>query len=88
MVLEDIEATSRLLEQVPAMGFDSLRPVIADHGLSGVGTLAELKARSSKALGGRWVGMVDLSPSPVDLRQVRQHGSCTASADHHEAEQR
>eukprot|EP00903_Cladosiphon_okamuranus_P017392 g16020.t2 len=53
MVLEDIESTSRLLEQVSKMGFDSLRPVLADHGLSEVGTLAELKARASKALEGR-----------------------------------
>eukprot|EP00752_Nemacystus_decipiens_P007697 g6880.t1 len=53
MVLEDIQSTSRLLEQVPTMGFNSLRPVIIDHGLSEVGTLAELKARASKALEGR-----------------------------------
>lgn len=35
------------------MGFDRLRPVLADHGLSEVGTLAELSARASKALEGR-----------------------------------
>ena len=55
--MEDIQSTSRLREQVPTMGFDRLRPVIADHGLSEVGTLAELKARVSKALAGRWVGV-------------------------------
>lgn len=55
MVLEDIQSTSRLLEQVSSMGFDSLRPVLTDHGLSEVGTLAELKSRASKALEGRLV---------------------------------
>lgn len=53
IVLEDIQSTSRLLKQVSTMGFDSLRPVLADNGLSEVGTLAELKARASKALEGR-----------------------------------
>lgn len=52
-VLEDIQATSDLLRQVPSMSFDRLRPVLAKHGLSEVGTLAELSARASKALEGR-----------------------------------
>lgn len=65
MVLEDIECTSQLLEQVSKMGFDGLRPVLADHGLSEVGTLAELKARASKALEGRWMDVEEL---PVNLR--------------------
>ena len=42
------------------MRFDGLRPVLADHGLSEVGTLAELKARASRALEGRSVGGKEL----------------------------
>ncbi|CAN0055726.1 unnamed protein product [Scytosiphon promiscuus] len=53
MVLEDIQTNSELLRQIPSMSFDRLRPVLAQHGLSEVGTLAELSARASRALEGR-----------------------------------
>lgn len=52
-VLEDIQATSDLMRQVPSMSFNRLRPVLAKHGLSEVGTLADLSARVSKVLEGR-----------------------------------
>ncbi|MEO0374007.1 MAG: hypothetical protein AAF329_05145 [Cyanobacteria bacterium P01_A01_bin.17] len=35
------------------MSFDRLRPVLAEHGLSEVGTLADLSTRASRALAGR-----------------------------------
>lgn len=49
-VLEEIEQASELLEQVPSMSFDRLRPVLAKHGLSEVGTLADLSARVTRVL--------------------------------------
>lgn len=52
-VLEDIQATSDLLRQVPSMSFDRLRPILSKHGLSEVGNLADLSARASKVLEGR-----------------------------------
>ncbi|CAB1116155.1 unnamed protein product [Ectocarpus sp. CCAP 1310/34] len=55
-VLEEIEQASELLEQVPSMSFDRLRPVLAKHGLSEVGTLADLSARVTRALEGRIKG--------------------------------
>lgn len=51
--MEEIQTTSDLLEQVPTMGFDRLRPILAKHGLSEVGTLGELSIRTAKALKGR-----------------------------------
>lgn len=38
------------------MSFDRLRPVLAKHGLSEVGTLADLSARVTRALEGRIKG--------------------------------
>lgn len=35
------------------MSFDRLRPILTKHGLSEVGTLAELSTRASRALAGR-----------------------------------
>ncbi|CAM9771530.1 unnamed protein product [Ectocarpus sp. 6 AP-2014] len=55
-VLKEIERASELLEQVPSMSFDRLRPVLAKHGLSEVGTLADLSARVTRALEGRIKG--------------------------------
>ncbi|CAM9478757.1 unnamed protein product [Ectocarpus sp. 4 AP-2014] len=55
-VLEGIEQASELLEQVPSMSFDRLRPVLAKHGLSEVGTLADLSARVTRALEGKIKG--------------------------------
>ncbi|CAM9355835.1 unnamed protein product [Ectocarpus fasciculatus] len=49
-VLKEIEQASELLEQVPSMSFDRLRPVLAKHGLSEVGTLADLSARVTRVL--------------------------------------
>lgn len=53
MVLEEIQNTSAVLEQVPSMGFDALRPILAEHGLSDVGTLGEVLARATTALEGK-----------------------------------
>lgn len=51
--MEHIQAASDLLAQVPSMGFDRLRPVLQQHGLSEVGTLGELSARVTKVLEGK-----------------------------------
>lgn len=51
-VVDEVQTNSALLEEVPSMGFDRLRPLLAAHGLSEEGTLAELRERLTSALEG------------------------------------
>lgn len=52
-VLEEIQDTAATLRQVSSMGFESLRPILHEFGLSEVGTLGELSARVTSALEGK-----------------------------------
>lgn len=49
-VVQEIQATSTLLDEIPGLSFEQLRLILKGHGLSDVGTFSELIPRTVKLL--------------------------------------